>query len=539
MLDVLVLALLASSSPSPSPTPAPAVQTHEATPEQLQALFTYVKNGWHTLQRNNKGLLAAAEDPKFPPADGKWPVYVADDEDPAKIAADLKTQMTPDDFAKIEVKPLPKKGLPAEPGILYLPKPYVVPGGRFNEMYGWDSYFIQVGLLRDGEDELAKDMVDNFLYEIDHYGMILNANRSYYLTRSQPPFLTEMILGVYDKTGDKAWLASTVPAIEKYYALWTHDPHLTKQTGLSRYHDLGQGPAPEVLSGEKDENGLTHYDRIKQWYEHNTPTGYDVSQYFDKQTDTLTPLFYVADRSMRESGFDPSNRFGEFNIGVLDYDPVCLNSLLYQMEVDATRIERILGHEKKAKTWAKRADDRKAAVNKYLWDDASGLYLDYDFVTGKRRDYPFGATFFAMWAGIPSKDQAAKLREHALALLEKGGGLDTSTSHSGNQWDDPFGWAPLQLMAAKGLRRYGYDDDADRLTVDFLSLVLAQFVEHNAIFEKYDVVARQSAVASGIKFGYSSNEIGFGWTNATFVELYADLPAPKKDLVRGLDGMKK
>src|SRR6185436_1446858 len=113
-----------------------------------------------------------------------------------------------------------------------------------NEMYGWDSYFIQVGLLRDGETELAKNMADNFIYQVQNYGKVLNANRTYYLTRSQPPFLTRMILGVYRKTHDLKWLQAAVPAIEKYYGFWTAEPHLTKETGLSRYYDFGEGPSP-------------------------------------------------------------------------------------------------------------------------------------------------------------------------------------------------------------------------------------------------------------------------------------------------------
>src|SRR6202022_4447279 len=192
----------------------------------------------------------AAVDPKFrPPADGRWPVYISSDENIVLIERQLREQMGPADFGKIRIRALPKNASQVdEPGLLYLPRPYVVPGGRFNEMYGWDSYFIQVGLIRDSELELAKDMADNFLYEIRNYGKILNANRTYFLTRSQPPFLTQMLLGVFRKTQDRKWLAGAEPAIEKYYRFWTTEPHLTKQTGLSRYFDLGQGPAPESLS---------------------------------------------------------------------------------------------------------------------------------------------------------------------------------------------------------------------------------------------------------------------------------------------------
>jgi alpha,alpha-trehalase len=205
-------------------------------------------------------------------------------------------------------------------------------------MYGWDSYFIQAGLLRDGEIALAKDMADNFIYEIREYGKILNANRTYYLTRSQPPFLTQMLLGVYQRTHDRKWLEDAVPAVEKYYRFWTTEPHLTPETGLSRYYDLGDGPAPEVLSSEKDAQGRTHYELVKQYFRTHNITDYDLGEYYDARRDILTSLFYKGDRSMRESGFDPSDRFGKFNIDIIHYNPVCLNSLLYVMEEQTAEI---------------------------------------------------------------------------------------------------------------------------------------------------------------------------------------------------------
>jgi alpha,alpha-trehalase len=531
------LPALASSSTAAPPAKAPL-----ASRDDLAEIFGYIERGWSELERSNQQLLAAAKDPKFSPSGGKWPVYLPSAENRQAIHERLRATMPPGELAQIELRSLPalrKPPLPepAEPGILYLPHPYVVPGGRFNEMYGWDSYFIVRGLVRDGELERARGMADNFIYEIRHYGMILNANRSYYLSRSQPPLLTPMILAVYEKSGDKAWLSTTLPAIEQYYAFWTRPPHLTPTTGLARYHDLGKGPAPEVLSSEKDEQGRTHYDRVKAWFKTHPAQEFDVSQYYDAKRDALTNLFYVADRSMRESGYDPSHRFGPFNAGVIDYNPVCLNSLLYRMEQDTAEILRALGKEPLAAIWAKRAEQRGRAINQYLWDPDLGLYLDYDFTRQTRRNYPFATTFFPLWAGISSEQQAAKLVGRALAVLEKPGGIMTSAHRSGNQWDAPFGWAPLELIAVEGLRRYGYVPEADRVSTNFLSLVLKEFVEHRAIFEKYDVLERTAAVSQGIKFGYSSQEIGFGWTNAAFSILYDALSPANRDGVLDLDGV--
>jgi alpha,alpha-trehalase len=408
----------------------------------------------------------------------------------------------------------------------------VVPGGRFNEMYGWDSYFIQVGLLQDGENEMAKNMADNFLYEVKNYGKVLNANRTYYLTRSQPPFLTQMVLGVYGKAHDRKWLEEALPPLEKYYQLWATEPHLTAETGLSRYWDFGEGPAPEVLSAEHDAEGRTHYDLVKQYFRTHQITDYNLSQYYDLNTDQLTMLFYKGDRSMRESGFDPSNRFGPFNIDIIHYDPVCLNSLLYLTETQMAGIFQTLGRTEIANTWRKRAQERAERVNRLMWDGKDGLYYDYDFVNKRVRHYPFLTTFYPLWAGFASKEQAARVVKN-LPLFERAGGLQTSTYVSGNQWDAPFGWAPLQMIVVEGLRRYGYEADAERISMKFLSLVRREFLRQGYIVEKYDVVRGGSNVSANIHFGYSANQAGFGWTNAAFLELYNQLSPRDQQEVLG------
>lgn len=512
----------------------------KASADQLQAIQKYIKQSWHTLTRSSAELAKAAPDPKFKPmADGRWPVYVSRRENVAEIERRLRSQMSAEDFAMIDIRQLPEDVSKVEQhGLLYLPYPYVVPGGRFNEMYGWDSYFTQVGLVRDNELVLAKNMTDNFLYQIEHYGKILNANRTYYLSRSQPPFLTQMILDVYRKQPNRAWLRATVPAIEKYYRFWTTEPHLTKETGLSRYYDLGDGPAPEVLSGERDAQGRDHYDLVKEYYRTHEVKDYDLSRYYDKEKDQLTPLFYKGDRSMRESGFDPSNRFGPFNADIIHYDPVCLNSLLYLMETDTAEILRILGRAPQARVWLKRAEERRQRINRLMWDEKDGLYYDYNFERKEVRRYPFITTFHPLWVGVADKRQAARIVAN-LHLFERRGGLLTSTNVTGSQWDAPFGWAPTEMIAIQGLRRYGYNKEADRITANFLSLILKEFIQHNTIVEKYDVERRESEVSAGLKFGYKSNEIGFGWTNAAFTELYAQLPLREKQNVLKLSGIER
>src|ERR1700732_4549293 len=297
-------------------------------------------------------------------------------------------------------------------GLLYLENKYVVPGGRFNEMYGWDSYFIIRGLLRAGRVELARGMVDNFFFEVEHYGAMLNANRTYYLTRSQPPFLSSMFVDVYDalqKSGhpDTAWLAKAYADLEKDYEMWNRDPHLAGDTGLSRYYDFGEGPPAEAV---QDEAGF--YRKVATYFFFH-PTQAD-NYMVENLTGATKPVagaaytlqvcdvsstmaraecemqrefklsseYYKGDRSMRESGFDVSFRFGPFGSATHHYAPVCLNSLLYKTEKDLEQISRWLGHSADAENWRKRAEDRKKLITRYLWDEKSGWFFDYNLQTG-------------------------------------------------------------------------------------------------------------------------------------------------------------
>lgn len=489
-------------------------------PGQLQATRTYIKHLWRILERSNRALLKSASDPKLGQT-GRLALYIARDEDPQKIAATLRRQLTPAEMKRVDIRRLPEDpSTIQEAGLLYLPHPYVVPGGRFNEMYGWDSYFTLLGLLRDGELELARDMTDNFIYEVEHYGMILNANRTYYLTRSQPPFLTQMILEVFRRTGDTKWLASTVPFIEKYYAYWMREPHFTPASGLSRYYGGASTPAPEALHGERDKQGKTHYDRVRDYYRTHRVAEYNVDQYYDRAADQLKPLFYIGDRAVRESGFDPSGHLGPFGVDIINYNPVALNSLLCRMEMDTAAIMAVLDRPREAQLWSRRAIQRAGKINRLMWNAREGLYFDYNFIHQRQSNYHFLTTFYPLWAGIASSEQAERVRAN-LPIFERTGGLQTSDHVTGGQWDAPFGWAPLHIMAVEGLRRYGFNNDADRISRKFLAMVMRDFREHGTIKEKYDVVTAKSDLGAGLRFGYGSNEAGFGWTNAAVV-LFAD-----------------
>jgi alpha,alpha-trehalase len=242
-------------------------------------------------------------------------------------------------------------------------------------------------------------------------------------------------------------------------------------------------------------------------------------------------LFYQGDRSMRESGFDPSERFGPFSVDVIHYGPVDLNSLLYLMEQQAGEILDLLGRKADGDVWRSRARQRADRINRLMWDERDGLYYDYDFVTKQARRYPFLTTFYPLWAGLATEKQAARVAAN-LPRFEQPGGLQTSTVRSGNQWDAPFGWAPLEMIAVEGLRRYGFPEAADRIATKFLKLVHSEYRKHGTIVEKYDVVRQTSEVNGDLQYGYHSNEAGFGWTNAVFTTLLDELsPAAQREIL--------
>lgn len=499
------------------------------TANQISHVRQYIKHTWQKLTRGHADLLNAAQDPKADESEQEQLIiYISQKEDAQNIRKILSKE-NPQDFDKIAIKQLPDNILDIEThGLLYQPGEYVVPGGRFNEVYGWDSYFILLGLLQDNEQALAHSLTHQLLYQVEHYGAVLNANRTYYLTRSHPPLLSRMVLELYTHTQDSDDLLKALPALITYYDYWLQPEHLDKESGLSRYWDFGNGPAPEVVSGECDDQGRTHFDRVKEFYRENKVEAYDLSLYYDAERDELTELFYKGDRTMRESGFDPTHRFGPFSVDIIHYLPVCLNSLLYQMEQDIVTIYTHLAEhssqeqqpqfQAERQRWQSRAQQRQRSINQYLWDEEQGLYLDYHLTTRQRRHYPYATTFYPLWTGLASSAQAQRVVDN-LPTFEAPGGVRTSTYTSGNQWDDPFGWAPLQLIAVEGLQRYGNNKSATRLARQFVSLVIEDFERTGSIVEKYDLNARSSEVSQGIQYGYSSNEIGFGWTNGVVLAL--------------------
>ncbi|MGH9815848.1 MAG: trehalase family glycosidase [Candidatus Acidiferrales bacterium] len=541
---------------------APAF-TQQAKPDGLAEIQQYIAGGWDSLTRSltncdtlrdKLGQARVLYLPNGLPA----PAAVHD----LQKKCSAKVEHLPDKIEKLASLDLSHIKVH---GLLYLEHPYVVPGGFFNEMYGWDSYFISRGLVRDGRVDLARGMVENFFFEIDHYGAILNSNRTYHLTRSQPPFLTSMILAVYEAEKaagreSKSWLEKAYRYAVRDHALWVEAPHLAGDTGLSRYYDFGEGPAPEVPDAEyqyivrhllrnpeMDRGYLAASDRAEDAALFTGPVftvklcsaeKAEQAQGRSRQpadaakdgcetirTAGLTRDFYKGDRSVRESGFDISFRFGPFSGSTHHFAPVCLNSLLYKVETDLEHMALLLGRASEAANWRERARIRKERMSRYFWDSAAGLFFDYDFKKQKRSSYIYASAFYPLWAGLASPEQAAALVEN-LPLFEEPGGIVMSRTETKSQWDYPYGWGPIQLIAAEGLRRHGYDEDANRISVKFLATVLGNFARDRTIREKYNVVTRSSETR--VEVGYADNVIGFGWTNGAFVALLDALPAEWK-----------
>ncbi|MBS2032350.1 MAG: trehalase [Deltaproteobacteria bacterium] len=490
-------------------------------PTRLDRMLNYVAYTWRGLVRradNVDDLCHAIDEGILRASDGRYYIYVPEGDESA--IARLRRQAKR--RSEIVIVPFPRKRgrawqqqMSKDAGICYLPKPYLVPGGMFTEMYGWDCYFQARGAISAGYVDMARDVAENLTYQIRHFGKIANTNRSYHLSRTQPPFLTPLAREVFEeleRQGDPEalnFLRRCARAAETTSEhLWSRAPRITS-IGLSRYHDEAGGPCPEV-----------------------NPDFYACHP--------QTPSFWANDRAQRESGWDLTHRFGEL---AHEHAPVCLNALLYRQERDLASMYRRIEGAKSARAarWDRRAKARREIVDRYLWDEQRGLYFDWNLTTGRRAHYESLATFFPLWVGMASGQQAARVAELVDRFLEPGG-LATSSPASRQgaprerfQWDWPVGWAPLQVIAVEGLRRYGFHALADKIAYRWLHMVLRIAGERNGtIKEKYNV-ALASHLVDASEYHNQGNDLGvylaeeesrgmgFGWSNAAVPLLLSGL----------------
>jgi alpha,alpha-trehalase len=410
--------------------------------------------------------------------------------------------------------------------------PFVVPGGRFNEMYGWDSYFIGVGLIIDNQLDKAMAIAENFKYQIIHYGKILNANRSYYLTRTQPPLYSSLIMEIVKKkTPSSEWLRGHLETvILEYNTVWMVQGKRLTPTGLNRYKADGVGMPFEVEPG--------HFDDVLEPYakKYNLPIREFEKQYLSRTlVDAELDVYFVHDRSLRESGHDTTDRLINTCANLNSVD---VNSFLYKYEKDiaylikeyfnnAFQVEAV---SYTSEEWEQKAIFRKRKMDELCWNEEFGMYFDYDFVNKKQFRFEAATTFFPLWAGLCNERQAEKLVTIALPQFVKEGGITGSTKASSDrfskdapqrQWDYPFGWAPHQMLLWEGLLKYKFFNKAQEMVYRWLWLITKNAVEYNGtIPEKFDLEISSHKVFAeygnvGTEFNYIAKE-GFGWVNASY-----------------------
>ncbi|HEX7011803.1 MAG TPA: alpha,alpha-trehalase TreF [Steroidobacteraceae bacterium] len=398
---------------------------------------------------------------------------------------------------------------------LALPHRYIVPGGRFNEIYYWDSYFTMLGLETSGRHDLNLDMVANFAYLIDTYGHIPNGNRSYYLSRSQPPFFAAMIELIAEREGQSAY-KKYLPQLKREYAFW-----------MEGSESLAPGTAHRRVVRLSDGSLLNRY-----WDDRDTPREESYKEDVATARSSGRPAaeVYRNLRAAAESGWDFSSRWFEdgktlATIRTVELIPPDLNSLLYQLEQTIAKACRIVEDEACASDMGARAKARKAAVSKFLWDPELGAFTDYEWRTDKRVPRVTAATLYPLYFKLSNESQARMVATAVRAKLLRPHGLSTSTVNTGEQWDEPNGWAPLQWIAIGGLRHYGQESLAGVIAQRWVAKNLEVFHATGKLVEKYDV----TGAAEGGGGEYPLQD-GFGWTNGVLRRLLALYPnlAPRK-----------
>lgn len=391
--------------------------------------------------------------------------------------------------------------------LLPLPKDYVVPGGRFREVYYWDSYFTMLGLAECDKWDLVVDMTDNFSHEIDIYGRIPNGNRSYYLSRSQPPFFALMVDLLASREGDGIY-QNYLPQLKKEYQYW-----------MEGGDGLENGAASERVVRMKDGALLNRY-----WDDLDTPR---TESYMDdivtasEAKDRPAEEVYRDLRAGAASGWDFSSRWFDdplalSSIRTTSILPVDLNALLYHLEVTLSKASLLGNNHDAASYYSQRAERRKQAINLHLWDEEGGYYADFDWRQDKLRDQLTAAMVFPLYNKVAPLDRATRTAQTIRDRLLKQGGLITTTNVSGQQWDAPNGWAPLQWVAVEGLRNYGLDELAEDIATRFLGNVQRLFNNQHKLVEKY--VVEGSGLGGGGGGEYPLQD-GFGWTNGVTLKL--------------------
>ncbi len=400
-------------------------------------------------------------------------------------------------------------------------KPYIVPGGRFREIYYWDSYFTMLGLEVSGKDSLISNMVLNFAQLIQDFNHIPNGNRSYYFSRSQPPFFPQMVKLLSHIKGYEDRLVQYLPQMQKEYQYW-----MSADRGKEDVGQLNQAR----LNGEKSYRKVVFVgknDLLNRYYDDkNTPRPEAFKE--DIATAKLysrknKALIYRDLRSAAESGWDFSSRWlaDEKNLSTIhttDLLPIDLNALLYDMEVTIANAYQAKGQKDYAQNMRVLASKRKAIFDKYFWNESAGFYFDYDFVQNKQTNIYSLAAVYPLFFKMASSHQAAKVAQVLEKSFLQAGGLQTTLHETNQQWDGKNGWAPLQYLAIVGLRNYGFHVLADKIKQNWVENNIRVYKNTGKLLEKYNV--KDITLEAG--GGEYPVQDGFGWTNGVLLKLLSE-----------------
>ncbi len=376
-----------------------------------------------------------------------------------------------------------KENKDGEGTLIGLPYPYTVPAiGHFDEMYYWDTYFTNVGLIVSGRQLQAKHNTDNMLYLVDQYGYMPNGNRTYYLDRSQPPFLSLMVRDVYECYKDKIWLKKAYETLQSEYSFWMKKRRSDiglNTYGNNQYVDMAENYAKECIV----RMGYTPDDTVENIAKHFVATA--------------------------ESGWDISPRFGT---EAHRFVPVDLNSIMYMFEMNMSYFAEELEDGTEV-LWQQKAQMRKERMITYL-DNGNGLLLDYNLSNGQRSNVLSAATFYPLFAGIADSNHINALMENLNRLEAEHGILSCERCEAKGiyQWGYPNGWPCLQYIAVCGLDRYGYQADAKRIAEKYIALVETVFDKTHKLWEKYNVVEGNINVINE----YHMPEM-MGWTAGVYL----------------------
>ncbi len=388
--------------------------------------------------------------------------------------------------------------------LLALPNSYIIPGGRFKEIYYWDSYFTMLGLQEAGKVDMIENMVGNFAFLIETYGHIPNGNRSYYLSRSQPPFFAMMVELLADTKGDSLIYLTYLDALEKEYRYWMTGNkvvHLGNREILNRYWDADNTPRPESYNQDEELFRQSHRDS----------------------------LLFRDIRSAAESGWDFSTRWFDDGrtlgkIITTQLLPVDLNCLLYKLETTLAKASQINHDEAKASMYNELGQRRKTLILKYFWDEQSGFFFDYNLKTDTRSSQYTLAGLYPLFFKLADPRQAKKVKSQIETKFLKPGGLVTTlVEGSGQQWDYPNAWAPLQWIGYKACKNYQFDGLAREIAKRWTNLNIKVYFETGKMMEKYDVVDLNRLGGGG---EYKAQD-GFGWTNGVFLKFWNELNVNK------------